>query len=395
MTSFVNKPNRQFLGLCGLAVAAGLALSQPCQAKRAVFQAPAYEKLISGAGPATNDVLSRTTAINTPSNGAVSLSPLTLNEAPSAEAQESSGAYLKSTITATGFAPKGPLDPGSKSLFQPKDSLNDRLGEKSILKEARNVNAMPLPLMQSEEEAQSKIDTILDAEKTQMADLWESALTRSPDIQFVVQKLMPSSNPGHASAVMLRMLSSAIFGAMGSVSMMAPGNYGMYAANSMGANMVGSLLGLQENKIAKNARLSQTEGIMLYNIVRNTADKLVENYRNYKKSMSSMSTATNDLQDLQKMVAEARAAQDAPRQLEMEYTLRKAQRELDEIAADVRRYRQSLVDLAGSDSVAKLDNQLVAENTKVEEQTPSGAPAPASPAEANPKQETAHTGASS
>lgn len=371
MKSPLNKSSVQLLLVLSAVITANSCLIGPAQAKRLTFQTPAYEKMIDGSGPKTNDVAGQETAAPTAA-APVNLAPLSLNGPVETTTAISSNGYLKSTVAMTGFAPKGPIDPASKSIFLPSKSIGDRLGvgEKSILQEARNTGIMPLPLLQSEEEAQQKLDTIVSAEKTQMADLWESALTRSPDIQFVVQKMMPTSNPGHGSAIMMRMLSGAIFGAMGTVGMMAPGNYGMYAASNLGGSMLNSLLVGQENKNAKNARLSQTEGIMLYTIVRNTADKLVENYRSYKKSLVSLNKATSDLQELQNMVSEARANQDAAKQVEMEYTLRKGQREIDELSADVNRYRQCLVDLAGGEAVAKLDKQLDTETCKLDQQTP-------------------------
>lgn len=353
-----------FLCMVG-AIGLGLTLSQSVAwAKRPSLQMPCYEKLLDGAGPETNDIHANPVKVEQ------KLSPVTLNEDTTSlktSSDGNGGHYLKSTVTATGFAPKGPIDPASKSLFGAKDiSQSNKLGQNDMLKQAKNVSAMPLPLMESEEEAQKKIDTILDAEKVQLADLWESTLTRSPDIQFVVQKLMPTSNPGRASTVMMRMLSSAIFGAMGAVTMLSP-SPAAYAGSNMGASMIMNVLQLQENKQAQKARLSQTESIMLYNMVRSTADKLVEFYRNYKKSMVGLAKSLSDLQDLQNMVAEARAGQDAAKQLEMEYTIRKAQRDCDTMSEDAKRFRQSLVDLAGAEALAKLDKQLEDEQGHIEQ----------------------------
>src|SRR5207253_5552855 len=103
----------------------------------------------------------------------------------------------------------------------------------------------------------------------------------------------------------------------------------MYGANSMGSSALSNLLGAQESKMARQAKLSESEGVMLFKIVRDTADKLVDNYRNYKKTLVTLNKAATDLQDLQNMVSESRSGQDAARQVEMEYTIRKAQRDLD------------------------------------------------------------------
>ena len=353
---------------CALAIISTIPTTTPnaAWAKRPSLQMPCYNKLMEGAGPETNDIQSNQLKTKP------KLTPVTLNdenENNSPSAETGSGRYLKSTVTATGFAPKGPVDPTSKSLFGNKENVSSKHGSTDMLKQARNVNVMPLPLMESQDEAQKKIDTMLDAEKVQLADLWESTLTRSPDIQFVVQKLMPTSNPGRASTVITRMLSSAIFGAMGAVTMLSP-SPAAYAGSNMGASMIMNVLQLQENKQAQKARLSQTESIMLYNMVRNTADRLVESYRNYKKTMTVLAKSLTDLQDLQNMVAEARVGQDSAKQVEMEYTIRKAQRDCDAISEDSRRYRQSLVDLSGTEAIVKLEKQLEEEQNRIEQATP-------------------------
>jgi len=357
------------------------AASTPVWAKHSDLKLPAYDKLTSGAGPETNDVSAGGRKIAT----APRLTPVTLGEDNTDSSSDTSGGdakagYLKSTVSMTGFAPKGPIDPSSTSLFAPKDNLSDKVGTGSVLKQARSVNAMPLPLMESEGESQKKLETMLDAEKEQLADLWEAALTRSPDIQFVVQKLMPTSNPGHASTVMMRLLGNAIFGAMGAVSMMSPSPL-MYGGTNMGAGMIMNVLQMQENKQAQKAHISQTEAIMLYNMVRGTADKLVDQYRNYKKSVTTLTKSLTDLQDLQEMVREARQGQDSAKQVEMDYTIKKAQRDVDSVSEDVKRYRQGLVDLAGVESVAKLDKQLDNEQSRIEQASPGSTPGDSKTAE--------------
>jgi hypothetical protein len=164
------------------------------------------------------------------------------------------------------------------------------------------------------------------------------------------------------------MLSTAAFGGLGAAAMMSP-NPGMYAATSAGGSMIQQVLGMKEKSDAKRAKLSQEEELVMFKMVRDTCDRLVDSFRDYKKHFSSLNRATADLADLKGMVAEARSAQDAPKQLEMEYTLRKQQRDIDGVASDVRRQRLTLIDLAGEDAVDKLDKQLVDEQNKVNEGT--------------------------
>lgn len=369
--TIVSKSFLLVLGAAVLTLQAGLA---PCLAKRPTFNVPSYNKLNDGSGPETNDV-SKQTPARTTSSGNNSIAPVRLDEGSASALPEdtSGGPMLKATVNATGFVPKGPVDPSSKSLFIAPTGIADKLGDN--LKKAKQVNVMPLPLLMSDDEAEKKVETMIDSEKAELAELWESALGRSPDIQFVIQKLMPTSNPGHGSTILMRMLSTAVFAGMGAGQMMMP-NAGGVAITSTTGNALMNMIGAQESKAAKNARLSQTEQIMLYNMVRTTADKLVDYFRNYKKTMAAMQKANTDLQDLQAMVSEARSGQDASKQLEMEYTLRRQQRDVDGVIEDLRRYRQGLVDLSGPEAVAKLDQQIQDEQSKIEQATPAGTPNP-------------------
>ncbi len=363
-----DKYKSALMAAVGTALLLQLLVQPNVYAKRPSLSVPCNEKMVDGAGPETNDVS------NKPSAGSTSLlAPLTLDSASGSVAPGGAEPVLKSTITATGFVPKGPIDPASKSVFSTPLSVGGKLGETDNLKKAKQVNVMPLPLLMSNDEAEKKIETVADSEKAELAELWESALGRSPDIQFVIQKLMPSSNPGHGATIIMRMLSTAVYGGMGAMQMMMPNAAG-YMLSGTGGSAIMNVLNIQEGKIAKNARLSQTEAIMLYNMVRTTADRLVDNFRNYKKTVTSMQKATTDLQDLQGMVSESRNGQDASKQVEMEYTLRRQQRDVDGIGEDLHRFRQALVDLSGSEAVVKLDKQIEDEQNRIEQATPAGTP---------------------
>jgi hypothetical protein len=191
-----------------------------------------------------------------------------------------------------------------------------------------------------------------------------------------------------------------MFGGIGAAGALSP-NMGTMYASQMGASMIMSVLGQVEGKAQKKAKISESESVMLYNMVRNTADKMVENYRDYKKSLSTVARANEDLVALHNMAGEPGTAQDASHQLEMEYTLRKAQRDIEEKAADLRKYRQALQDLAGPDAVAKLDKQILDEDTTVASQTqtsitadgqpPAGSPSDSPQVDSNSKSQAVKT----
>lgn len=335
------------------------------------FIAQPNEKLSEDAGP---DSAADQSNASTDASKPVDLSPMSLdsNNKP-AEGEGSEGNFLKSSVTENNFVPKD-QDPQTKgaslnsmSVAEGKKEKHGLLG--GFLKKAKDVNAVPVQLMESQQETDSKIDQVENCEKTQIADLWEAALAKSPDIQFVIQKLMPTSDPGHTQTVLLKMISTLVYGGTTAANMMMP-SPAAYMGSSMGASMMMQLIGAADAKNAKKAQVSQTESIILYNMVRTTADRMVDVYRNYKKGMISLSRSITNLRDLQAMVSEARTGQDAAKQIEMEYTLRKAQGDVDNSAIDVKHFRQGLIDLTGAEAVAKLDKQLDDEEKAIQVASP-------------------------
>lgn len=346
------------------------ALSFIATKRSAQLQTPVEEKLDSDASTESSG-----TASGAESKEPINLAPLSLSDekvkdAPSA-AVKSAGAdasdeksekngYMKLEASQNQFVPKGPIDDEGNSVAPglPVKSMKSEIGGKNkLMDQAKQVNVMPIPLQENNDEVDKKILTQLDAEREQIAGLWEATLNQSKDIQFVVQKLMPTSDTGRTTTLMLRMLSSAAVGGLSAVSMINP-TPGSYMLTQGGGSMLMQLLGAAESKQQRKAQISQTEAISLYQMVRNTADKLVENYRDYKKSVTRLDRSAKSLQNLQTMIAEARAGQDAAKQLDMEYTISKAQGDVEDCNDDARRHRQQLIDLAGAAAVEKLDQQI-------------------------------------
>ena len=272
------------------------------------------------------------------------------------------------------FVPKGPAGEdspglGSQSVVAPKpakatDSKKTDSKKKgkdvvvtndNVLDISKQVNAAPLQLQNTAGEMQQKADQLENGEQKQIAQLWEATLQRSPDIQFVVQKLVPNSDPAHTSTVMMRLVTSALYCGVGAFGTVMPGQ-STYAMQNGAAQVLGQISGVVEGKNAKKANLNQAELIALYQMVRGTADKMVDHYRDYKKNTVAIERATADFEDLKAMAAESTA-----RPLEMEYTLRKQKRDIASLADDVHRYRQNLIDLAGSEAVDKLDQDIARE----------------------------------
>lgn len=298
------------------------------------------------------------------------LAPLSLSdEKPSGgNSEEGSAArgsddtqYMKLHAETMGVAPKGPLD-GDGSYAPttlPSKSLKSEIGpgKGRLVDQAKNVNVMPTVLMDTDEETDQKIITDRECEKAQVSDLWEATLTRNQDIQFVVQKLMPSSDKSHATTALMRMISSTLATGISAGAMLSPSPAG-YMSAQMGSSMIMQSMGLLEAKNQRKAQIDQGQAISLYKMVRDTADKVTENYRDYKKYVKRADRAQTTAADLQNMIQDARAGQDAAKQIEMEYTLSKAKGDVEEAWYDARRYRQTLIDLAGSEAVNKLDQAL-------------------------------------
>lgn len=272
-------------------------------------------------------------------------------------------------------------DAGTTSIVNMDTKLNNKL-----LKDARKENIQPLALIESAGEAQQKLDIIGEADKQQLTDLWSSTINRSPDVQFVINRMQPHSDPNHATSTVIKLLSGVLFSAAQAVPMMmGPGVGTMVAYGGIGSggSMVQQLLWGNEQKNQKKQQISQEQATMLYKMVRDTADKLVIEFRNYKKCRSQFDRASKLLDDVKAMVAAARDAQNPAQQIEMEYTIRKCQHDLDDITDDARLHRQQLCDLAGADAVAKLDEQIDEEALAVANATGSDAmaQAPAQPAD--------------
>lgn len=221
---------------------------------------------------------------------------------------------------------------------------------------AGKVNAVPLRLRASEEEERERNSAYADREGEQIAGLWESTLKRSADIQFVIQKLMPSSDPGRTTSLMMRILATTIAtaGQTGGYIFPMPGRIGMVG----GSQLLISVLDQSKSKQARMAQVDQAQLIVLYKIVRDVADRLTENYRDYKKYVRRTGRAEARLEKMKRMILSSRPGHDDFRQIELDYLLDKAQEDVDEAIWDARRYRQSLVDLAGWDAVDRLDRQL-------------------------------------
>lgn len=296
------------------------------------------------------------------------LAPIRLTkDKPSGDKSDSRGSsknqYMRLHAETIGISPKGPLDvdeSGKEHTTLPSNSLKVEIGNRKdgMLDQARRVNVMPMVLMDTDAEAAGKALTDYDCEKAQISDLWEATLSRNQDILFVVQKLMPSSDRSHTTNVLMRMISSMIVSGVNTGGVVFGSNPGTVMGSQITSSMIYQMMGWKESKANKHAQIDQGQAIMLYQMVRNTAEKVTETYRDYKFHARRIDTAQVRALKLQNMIQDARFGQDAAKQIEMEYWGDRANADIEEAVYMARRYRHSLVDLAGAEAVCKLDQSF-------------------------------------
>ncbi len=358
--------------MCVLLSICFVGLLTPAYAKKVSFDLPSSDKMTEGAGPQNEPV-------EKPRN--TSLAPVGLHdeEKPAAGNNDDSDALLKSTVTQNDFAAKAKAGSGEKNAVASgkEESVIDKGGKKGLKDKVIGKDKKPDapftgPLAitpPSEDEENKTAEVIMDAEKRQMSELWQCTIDRNPDIQFVIQKLQPSSDANHAMASTMKVLSATLFGAMNMAPMMMPGgisqvNPAALMGMSSGSGMIQGLFQDRAQKAAKKQAISQEQATILYKIVRDTADKLVASYRDYKKEQSAVLRANADLADLQAMVAEA-PRNDPAKAIDMEYTLRKQKRDIEEKSEQLRLFRQQLTDLAGAEAIDKLDTEFISERNAI------------------------------
>jgi hypothetical protein len=299
-----------------------------------------------------------------------SMAPVTATPAATTTNEEGT---LNATVEKEGYVPKPPVERtdnvvGEESIVPSKGKSRKEAKDEAFAKQVRETgkNFGPIELQPTDDEMHDKVVTIVDAEKAELAEIWDAALCRSQDIQFVVQKLMPGKDPKHSTAVMMKMLSTAMYGAMATGGMMGSQmGMGGYMAQSAGASLVMSVLNQAGNRNARKAAITETEAIMLYKMIRDVSREVSQDFHRYKKGISQVGRACTDYEDLQKMVADARASQDAGKQIEMDFLLRRARREIDGLNDDARNARESLINLSGAEAVDILDKQIAIESQKI------------------------------
>jgi hypothetical protein len=252
-------------------------------------------------------------------------------------------------------SPKGmaPIQLEADKAVSPEKS-SSQAASQSLYKQAEKVNVLPLPLIPTQGEMSERREIELSEESKQIAELWSSTIDRSPDIQFVINALQPTTDPRRSRSQAVKMIGGALF----NVAQAAPMAMGAPAAVRLGTGMAGSLLDSlwRGNAKEKGTDLSPGSLAAYYSMVRHTADRLVDAFRGYKSALDAAVLSEEFVDDVVTV-----SNQNLEQQAYFSLELIRAQRDVHLSHKRIDAYRYQLIDMAGLDAVAKLDERIAAE----------------------------------
>ncbi len=194
-------------------------------------------------------------------------------------------------------------------------------------------------------------------EQEQLSNLWKATIERNKTIQFVIQKLAPANSPQQANSLLSKTLGAAIFLPFYALQAFT-NNSGAYYGSQVGGRVLGSVL---EGKMQKNhaqIQLSQTEAIILFMMIDEVAERLRQRYHAYKRVLVERTLATNELVETKKDTLDAQDSMSEGAEVIAGIQRRSTEREIRKLDAELRSHRNTLIELAGPQSVSDLDQQL-------------------------------------
>jgi hypothetical protein len=233
------------------------------------------------------------------------------------------------------------------------------------------INASPLELL-SPGETQAMLSQQQEIEKQQITMLWQVALKKSPDFQLILKKLIPSGD----EAKTLKLIDALITqlgtttGVSSDGSHIGP-SFGPYAGDYSTPVLhyshyynFSKVFDNQEFIENKKVRISNTERHNFYESARETAKNVIGHYRDYKIQHKKLVSANEDFEGLKKIVADAKNT-DAAKQIEVQYSLKKQQGEIEEIGKELARFRSLLSEQTSDDAVRNLDESIQTESQEI------------------------------
>ncbi len=227
------------------------------------------------------------------------------------------------------------------------------------------INATPLTLNPTNEKEAHALSQEQQHEKQQITILLTVALKKLPDFQLILKKLIPSGDQAKKIKFIDALITQlgTTMGVSSDGSLIGP-SFGPYAGdystpvlhNSHYYNF-SKVFDNQEFIENKKVQISITERHNFYNSARETLAKTLGHYRDYKIQHKKLVSANEDFEGLKKMVADAKNM-DAAQQIELLYSLKKKQREIDEIGKELTRIRKLLDEQTSDDAVKNLDESI-------------------------------------
>lgn len=190
-------------------------------------------------------------------------------------------------------------------------------------------------------------------DKQTLSELWASLIQKDADIKFVVQKVLPPNPTAEQRKIVMDLVLREI-----------NPEYATNDAAPKTTGMVPRLLPEQEARErflatirmqipdAPKLKFAEAQAVMLYRLVRNSVQKLMDAYDNLDHSRSNLQNAQDDLAELEMMMKEkAETSND----LQSQFTIRKAQRDVETARQNYDQSLSSLVELVGGSAAEKLD----------------------------------------
>jgi hypothetical protein len=190
--------------------------------------------------------------------------------------------------------------------------------------------------------------TSAELNSEELSDLWDAALANNPDIQFIIEKMTPKKSSIKSGGV-VKDLSHAMYGCV----LSGEGVANAAAKQSAGTQLIMDVLSDKQSKEDKKQGTKESDATHFYN---------------YKKFMNGLDRANLDLIDLTAMVADTREKVNSSHASELDYLLRKQQRDIEAIQISMERCHHELAVLCGQNAVSKLDVRI-AENISLSRRT--------------------------
>ena len=214
------------------------------------------------------------------------------------------------------------------------------------------------PSLELTSDEQKAIDEFFSRnEQEQLLNLWKATIERNKTIQFIVQKLTPAESPQAANSLLSKSIGAAIFLPFYALQAFT-NNAGAYYGSQVGGRVLGSVI---EGKMQKNQaqmQLSQTETIILFMMIDEVAERLRQKYYGYKRLLTERALATTELEEAKKDCVDAQETNSSETQVLATIQRRSIEREIRNLDAQMRFYRNALIELAGPDAIGDLNSQL-------------------------------------